>query len=213
MVTKLASLRRLAFESVAAFVPFAKMLKETQRTQAPVYLPQYIQQRASSALGLREFGYWPMHPSSVVQNSRGVVLGHNTAPGLMPGCYLQGIGGIFIGDNTRIGPHVGIHSVNHSPGDILVDKLSSVRIGRFCWLGMAAQVLPGVELGDFTTVAAGAVVSNSFPEGRCVLAGVPARPLRTLDDSQCIAAEPTYLWHGFVPHLKFAAFRAAHLAF
>lgn len=192
---------------------FGRMFTETGQTQAPVYLPRYLQQVIGERLRVREPAYWPMHGTSVVQNATGVVLGYNTAPGIMPGCYVQGIGGVFVGSNTRIGPHVGIHSVNHSPENNLVDDAGPVRIGRSCWLGMGVQVLPGVELGDFTTVGAGAVVTKSFPEGYCVLVGNPARPLRQLDRAKCVVTEPPFRWHGFIPEAKFEKFRAACLRF
>lgn len=52
-----------------------------------------------------------------------------------------------------------------------------ITIGDNCWIGMNAVVLTGVELGDYTTVGAGAVVTHSFP-GHCVIAGNPARVIR-----------------------------------
>ena len=55
-----------------------------------------------------------------------------------------------------------------------------VRIGRHCWLGKNAIVLPGVELGDHCIVAAGAVVTKSFGPGSTV-AGVPARLIARKD--------------------------------
>ncbi|MGN6189377.1 MAG: DapH/DapD/GlmU-related protein [Conexibacter sp.] len=58
-----------------------------------------------------------------------------------------------------------------------------VRIGDGCWLGERAIVLPGVELGPRCVVAAAAVVTRSFPAGS-VVAGVPARLLRTIDVGQ-----------------------------
>ena len=56
-----------------------------------------------------------------------------------------------------------------------------------CWLGMGCVVLPGVTLGDFTVVGAGAIVTKSFPEGYCVLGGNPATLLRHLDHDACMA--------------------------
>ncbi|MEQ1824103.1 MAG: DapH/DapD/GlmU-related protein, partial [Fimbriimonadaceae bacterium] len=53
-----------------------------------------------------------------------------------------------------------------------------------CWIGMNAVVLPGVTLGDRTVVAAGAVVTKSFPEGWCIVAGVPAKLLRSLKEPE-----------------------------
>lgn len=90
-------------------------------------------------------------------------------------CYIQAMNGIEIGDDTIFSFGVGIVSANHEPGN-LASNLSGapVRIGRKCWLGKSAIVLPGVELGDGCIVAAGAVVTKSFAAGS-VVAGVPAR--------------------------------------
>jgi acetyltransferase-like isoleucine patch superfamily enzyme len=45
-------------------------------------------------------------------------------------------------------------------------------------IGMRAIILPGVEIGEGTTIGAGAVVSRSLPP-RCVAAGVPARVIKS----------------------------------
>ena len=42
------------------------------------------------------------------------------------------------------------------------------------------MILPGVEIGDHTVVAANAVVNRSFKEGNCILAGVPAKIVKKL---------------------------------
>jgi acetyltransferase-like isoleucine patch superfamily enzyme len=52
---------------------------------------------------------------------------------------------------------------------------------------MGAIVLPSVKLGDFTIVGAGAVVTKSFPEGYCVIAGNPARIIKQLNKTECEA--------------------------
>lgn len=56
-----------------------------------------------------------------------------------------------------------------------------IRIGDHCWLGANAVILPGVELGPHTVVGANAVVTKSYLDGNVVLAGVPAKPVRSLD--------------------------------
>ena len=61
---------------------------------------------------------------------------------------------------------------------------------------MCAKVLPGVVLGDFTVVAAGAVVTKSFPEGYSVLAGVPAKKIRDLDAGSCVRFRVNHAFHG-----------------
>ncbi len=90
------------------------------------------------------------------------------------GCYIQGNNGIQIGDDTIFAPGVKIISANHSKRDHSKwDYSEPIRIGKRCWIGANAVILPGVQLGDDVTVAAGAVVTKSFTDG-CVVAGVPA---------------------------------------
>lgn len=55
-----------------------------------------------------------------------------------------------------------------------------VRIGDGAWLCTGAIVLPGVTIGENAVVAAGAVVSRDVAPNTLV-AGVPARPIKTLE--------------------------------
>ncbi|MBQ3542116.1 MAG: hypothetical protein IJA45_03215 [Oscillospiraceae bacterium] len=97
------------------------------------------------------------------------------------GNYYQAIGKISIGRGTYIAPNVGLITANHDPADL--DKHlepKPITLGEKCWIGMNAVVLPGVTLGPETVVGAGSVVTKSFPEGHCVIAGNPAKKLRDL---------------------------------
>jgi acetyltransferase-like isoleucine patch superfamily enzyme len=125
---------------------------------------------------------WPVHFTSRVASPGKVKLGRCSYPGDMPGCYIQAINGIEIGDECIFAPGVGLISANHDPDDL--DRHIAgppIRLGHHCWVGMNAVVLPGVQLGDRTVVGAGSVVTTSFPEGNCVIAGNPARVLKRLD--------------------------------
>jgi acetyltransferase-like isoleucine patch superfamily enzyme len=129
---------------------------------------------------------WAIHHTSTVIAPANITKGKNVFPGDSPGNYIEATNGIFIGDYTNIGPNVGILSANHNRIDnSLHDPSPPIRIGAFCWIGMNAVILPGVELGDFTIVGAGAVVSKSFPEGYCVLGGTPAKIINHLDKDAC----------------------------
>lgn len=203
------ALVRSGLKSLVAAMPGGRTWLETRQTQTPIQLPTFVAQKV---LGMHRDVYWPVHPSSVVQNWRNIVIGIETSPGLMPGCYIQGSGGIVLGDYTQVAPGVGIISGNHSVTDNRVTIAKQVNIGAYCWLAMHSVILPGVTLGDFTVVGAGAIVTKSFPEGYVVLGGNPARPIRTLDPAECVRHKSAFEYHGYVPAAEFAAFRRRHLS-
>lgn len=58
-----------------------------------------------------------------------------------------------------------------------------IRIGSDVWLGANVTILKGVTIGDGCTVAAGAVVVSGCYPARCVLAGNPAKVVKTLEES------------------------------
>lgn len=93
-------------------------------------------------------------------------------------CYIQGGNGVEIGDDTIFAPGVKIISANHNFKDYNLHIPSApIRIGRNCWIGANAVILPGVQLGDNVIVGAGAVVTHNF-EDNSIVAGNPAKLLR-----------------------------------
>ncbi|MCU4504085.1 acyltransferase [Acinetobacter sp. WU_MDCI_Abxe161] len=99
-----------------------------------------------------------------------------------PGTYFQNFNGhIYIGRGTYIAPNVGIITANHQLADLDAHTDGKdVIIGDKCWIGMNSVILPGVVLGEGTVVAAGAVVTKSFPQGKLILAGVPAKVIKEI---------------------------------
>jgi acetyltransferase-like isoleucine patch superfamily enzyme len=99
------------------------------------------------------------------------------------GNYFQAVDAkLIIGKGTYIAPNVGIITENHDLND--PDKRAGgkdVIIGKKCWIGYNAVILPGVTLGDHTVVGAGAIVTKSFPEGYCVIGGNPAKVIKKMD--------------------------------
>lgn len=120
-----------------------------------------------------------VHFSSRVVGEEKIQIGRNVwkSFALSGNCYIQGGNGIVIGDDTIFAPGVKIISANHDP-KILNSwvKAPPVQIGKRCWIGANAVILPGVELGDEVIVGAGAVVTRSVPSGVTVV-GNPARPI------------------------------------
>lgn len=100
---------------------------------------------------------------------------------LSGGCYIQAGGGIIIGEGTIIGPQVALVSWDHDTSDFNTLKIKGpIKIGKKCWLACGAKIMSGVILGDNTIVAAGAVVTKSFPQGNCIIGGIPARIIKNL---------------------------------
>ncbi len=129
---------------------------------------------------------WAVHYTSTVIFPEKITRGKNVFPGDSPGNYIEASNGIIIGDYTNIGPNAGLLSANHNLIDnSKYDTAPPIKIGNFCWIGMNAVILPGVELGDFTIVGAGAVVSKSFTDGYCVVGGTPAQIINYLDKDVC----------------------------
>jgi len=101
-------------------------------------------------------------------------------------CLHNALNGIAFGDYSNIGPNVLIASANHDQiNNELMVKSDPITIGRFCWVGGNATILPEVKLGDFTIVGAGSVVTRSFEEGYCIIGGNPARVIKNLDREAC----------------------------
>lgn len=132
---------------------------------------------------------WPVSHTVMVNNWKNIAFDTDDIHIFQTGgSYFQAQDAeIRIGRGTWIGPNVGLITTNHDvfdPARHVTGK--DISIGEKCWIGMNVVVLPGTELGPHTVVAAGAVVTKSFPEGWCVLAGVPAKPIRYLRNG-CMA--------------------------
>ncbi len=125
---------------------------------------------------------WPVHFTSTVKSHKNIERG-TKAPGFSPWCYLDGRNGIIIEENVWIGPRVSIISMDHDLNNYnSYKKEQPIIIRKNSLLTTGCIILPGVELGEHTIVAAGAIVTKSFSEGNQVLAGNPARVVKVLDD-------------------------------
>ena len=93
------------------------------------------------------------------------------------------IGNVNIGDAVRIASGVQIFGFNH--GYDRVDRYikdqpitsEGIVIGNGTWIGAGASIVDGVTIGANSVVAAGAVVTKSFPEFS-IIGGVPAKLLK-----------------------------------
>jgi galactoside O-acetyltransferase len=58
---------------------------------------------------------------------------------------------------------------------------ASVRIGKNCWIGAGALVMPGVTIGEGSVIGAGSVVTRDVP-ANVVAVGNPCRVLRPVGE-------------------------------
>ncbi|MCP4325919.1 MAG: acyltransferase [Alteromonadales bacterium] len=189
---------------IKIFLPrLSRKISETKGSQTPITFKMWFFQKV---LGFNRKVYWPVHFTSIVSGHKNIYAGIDTCPGYMPGCYIQGIGKIYIGDYTQISANVGIITANHELHDSTKHVIDTVRIGKYCWIGMNVMILPGVELGDHTIVGAGSVVTKPFTEGYCVIAGNPAKVIKRLDREKVVKHKCNIEYNGYIKHLYFDDF-------
>ncbi len=92
---------------------------------------------------------------------------------------------VYVGDYTMFGPNVIIASAAHPIDPDLREKVYQynlpVHIGRNCWIGAGAIIVPGVTIGDNTVIGAGSVVTKDIP-ANVVAVGNPCRVMREINE-------------------------------
>lgn len=62
-----------------------------------------------------------------------------------------------------------------------IDVIAPITVGNNVFIGINSILMPGVSIGDDCVIGAGAVVTRDIPPGN-VAVGVPARPIKLLDE-------------------------------
>ncbi len=90
---------------------------------------------------------------------------------------------IYVGDYTMFGPNVTVATAGHPILPELRKKAyqynAPVTIGKNCWIGAGAILLPGVAIGDNTVIGAGSVVTKDLPSN-VIAVGNPCKVLREI---------------------------------
>ena len=92
---------------------------------------------------------------------------------------------IYVGDYTMIAPNVVIATAGHPILPELREKAYQynmpVHIGRNCWIGAGALIMPGVTIGDNSVIGAGSVVTKDIP-ANVVAVGNPCKVMREIGE-------------------------------
>jgi len=128
-------------------------------------------------------------PQSGIQIGRDCLVGEYSV--------IRGQGGVKIGDRVYTSPFTQILAVNHiynDPDRPFVEQgitAEGIIIEDDVWLGAGAIVTDGVRIGKGAVVAAGAVVTKDV-EPHTVVAGVPAKHVKTIDGSPAPTTRTIY---------------------
>lgn len=108
-----------------------------------------------------------------VKFGKGVFINHSA--------ILSASGGIEFEDGVMLAPGVHIATINHDMNERHTKyTYGKVTIKKNAWIGMGATICPGVTVGEYAVVAAGAVVTKDVPD-YAVVGGVPAKVIRFQD--------------------------------
>lgn len=92
---------------------------------------------------------------------------------------------IYVGDHTMFAPNVTVATAAHPILPELRERAyqynAPVIIGKNCWIGAGAVILPGVTIGNNSVIGAGSVVTKDIPPN-VVAVGNPCRVLREIGD-------------------------------
>lgn len=111
-----------------------------------------------------------------VKFGKGVFINHSA--------ILSASGGIEFEDGVMVAPGVRIATINHDMNERHTTyTYGKVTIKKNAWLGMNVTICPGVTVGRYAVVAAGAVVTKDVPD-YAVVGGVPAKVIRMQDPAE-----------------------------
>jgi hypothetical protein len=97
---------------------------------------------------------------------------------------LSASGGIEFEDGVQVAPGVRIATINHDFNERHTKyTYGKVTIGKNAWIGMNVTICPGVKIGKYAIVAAGAVVTKDIPD-YAVAGGVPAKVIKMQDPDE-----------------------------
>ena len=111
-----------------------------------------------------------------VKFGKGVFINHSA--------ILSASGGIEFEDGSMAAPGLRIATINHDMNERhAIYTYGKVTVKKNAWIGMNVTICPGVTIGEYAVVGAGAVVTKDVPD-YAVVGGVPAKVIRMQDPSE-----------------------------
>ena len=161
---------------------FQEAIKIGMELNNQYHTPEEIREIMGRITGRKIDDKFRMFPPFYTDFGKNIKIGRDVF--INSGCHFQDQGGIEIGDGALIGHNVVLATINHdlNPAMNRVNHYAPIKIGKHVWIGSNATVLQGVTIGDWSVVAAGAVVTRDVPP-MTVVGGVPAKILKTISEN------------------------------
>lgn len=97
---------------------------------------------------------------------------------------LSASGGIEFKSGCMAAPGLRIATINHDMNNRhIAYTYGKVTIGENAWIGMNVTICPGVTIGKYAVIGAGAVVTKDVPD-YAVVGGVPAKIIKYLNPDE-----------------------------
>lgn len=159
---------------------FQEAIQIGMEMNAHYHTPEELRELMGRLTGKKVDDTFRLFPPFYMDFGKNITIGKDVF--INSGCHFQDQGGITIGDGSLIGHNVVLATINHdlNPENGRKNHYAPIRIGAHVWIGSNATILPGVSVGDWAVVGAGAVVTKDVPPFT-VVGGVPARILKTLE--------------------------------
>ena len=106
-----------------------------------------------------------------------VIIGNNVT--VKSGVYLWD--GIRVGDNVFIGPNVTFTNDKYPRSKVFPQQFQSTNIESFVSIGAGAIILGGLNIGQYSLIGAGTVVTKDVPKNSLIV-GNPGRVVAYLDE-------------------------------
>ena len=122
-----------------------------------------------------------VNPPLYVDYGRHVEIGENFYANM--DCVFLDVNKIIFGDNVMLGPRVGFYTAGHpTDPDIRNTELEfglPIIVEDNVWFGANSTILPGVNIGKNSIIAAGAVVTKNVPSNT-IVGGNPAKVIKQI---------------------------------
>lgn len=149
------------------------------------HTPEELREIMGKLTGKNIDGTFRLFPPFYTDFGKNIIFGKDVF--INSGCHFQDQGGITIGDGSLIGHNVVLATINHDldPKNNRKNHYLPIKIGSHVWIGSNATILPGVTIGDWAVVAAGAVVTHDVP-AMTVVCGIPAKVLKMISAERLV---------------------------